>query len=385
MQVLSTMIAAKASLVGSENDTDFSLLIRTISQKVDFEIIVGASTAILETQSVPEEIATATILDILGQAIEASPKTTVIRQSESVSRLFQIVLGVRASLIASENNEQLSTQAPMLLDHLRATSIKFIYRINDTTFRPIFESWIDWTNSSEETEGKSSSTKQASRQIALFEVLTHFFDTLKAIVTSYASYLLTPLSIILKSATSSDPTTRPTGTLLTTSLSLLRTISIHDQDSFFSAPSHFDPIASPLISTLTLASTKLTRPLTTSHVIPAITGLASATIDSPTTHSTLVHFLVALKSHSSAHVRLASIRTLLALTEEEDLGDEFIANTIGIGAGEGEGARGGGSSVGEIMVYVNEMLEDDDEDVEREVRRWVQLVRGKVGEDVFEI
>jgi len=39
---------------------------------------------------------------------------------------------------------------------------------------------------------------------------------------------------------------------------------------------------------------------------------------------------------------------------------------------------------GETMVYVNEMLEDDDEDVEREVRRFVRKVREMTGEDLFE-
>lgn len=382
MQVLDTMISAKIALVGSQDDPDFSLLIRSISQKVEFEIITGASTTILENQSELQEIATATILDILGQSIEASPKTTVIRQAESVSRLFQIVLGVRANSLADKSTDEEETG--VLLDQLKSTSIKFIYRINDTTFRPIFESWVDWANS-DQTNEDATSPHQSNRQIALFELLTHFFSTLKAIVTSYATYLLTPISTILKSATSSALPSRPPHTLLTTTLTLLRTITINDQDSFFSAPSHFDPIASPLVTTLTLSATKLTRPLINSHIIPTISGLALATLDSPTTHSTLVHHIVTLKSHSSPHVRLASIKTLVSLTEDEDLGDEFIANTIGIGAGEGGGARGGGSSVGEIMVYVNEMLEDDDEDVEREVRRWVQLVRAKVGEDVFEI
>lgn len=385
MEILDTMIHAKMMLVGSQDDTDFSLLVRSISQNVEFEIITGALTMMFERRANYTEVETATLLDILGQVIEASPKTTVIRQSESVSQLFQIVLGVRANSIAIKSSDTADEETEILLDQLKATSIKFIYRINDTTFRPIFESWIDWANSPDQTDANNNLTHQSSRQIALFEVLTHFFDTLKAIVTSYATYLLTPISIILQSATSTDQSSRASRPLLINALTLLRTISIHDQDSFFSAPSHFSPIASPLVSTLTLSTTKQTRPLTTSHIIPTITGLALATLDSPTTHSELVHHLVSLKSHSSPHVRLASIKTLIALTEDEDLGDEFIANTIGIGAGEGEGARGGGSSVGEIMVYVNEMLEDDDEDVERGVRRWVQLVRAKVGEDVFEI
>ena len=37
------------------------------------------------------------------------------------------------------------------------------------------------------------------------------------------------------------------------------------------------------------------------------------------------------------------------------------------------------------MICVNEMLEDEDADVEKLVRRWVNAVRDKVGEDVFEV
>ena len=37
------------------------------------------------------------------------------------------------------------------------------------------------------------------------------------------------------------------------------------------------------------------------------------------------------------------------------------------------------------QVYVNEMLEDDDEEVEMSARNWVRMVRERVGEDVFEV
>ncbi len=76
---------------------------------------------------------------------------------------------------------------------------------------------------------------------------------------------------------------------------------------------------------------------------------------------------------------------------------------MGEGEGEGEGERGAESgaaataaiaeewctsvlSIGEGMVYVNEMLEDEDEEVERGVRRLVRRVRAVVGaeEGIFE-
>lgn len=384
---------ANHSRIGNRDTSDFEQLIRTIARKVDLEVLVASSKRVLvELENIAEttnidtpaerqlrrssedgSATTAELLTLLSTALEGASKSAVIKQADSISDLFLSILDHEARNRSTDGTSSEDSRAEnQTMKGLKEASIKFIYKVNDTTFRPIFESWTDWAESN-------------PRRVILFDLLTHFFDTLKAIVTSYASYLLKPISSILKDSTSGDKTSKQSLSLLLNTLSLLRTITSHDQDSFFTAPSHFDSIAHPLISTLTLAGSKSTRPIIASHIIPTILSLATSTMDSPSTHTTLTHHIVQLKSASSAHVRGASIQTLIALTEDEELGDEFTSNVIGIGAGEGEGARGGGGSVGEIMVYVNEMLEDDDESVEHDVRRWVQLVRAKVGEDVFEV
>jgi U3 small nucleolar RNA-associated protein 10 len=66
---------------------------------------------------------------------------------------------------------------------------------------------------------------------------------------------------------------------------------------------------------------------------------------------------------------MASIKCQAALTESEELGTDWAENCIR--AGEG-------------LVYANEMLEDDDEDVVKEVRRWVLSVNEMLGEDILE-
>ena len=85
---------------------------------------------------------------------------------------------------------------------------------------------------------------------------------------------------------------------------------------------------------------------------------------------------------------LASIRTYIAITSSEEVGEEWVGNVVSGAAGNIEDGHAGGGKVvggsGETMIYVNEMLEDDDEVVETEVRRWVRMVREMVGEEVFE-
>ncbi|KAK5076357.1 snoRNA-binding rRNA-processing protein utp10 [Lithohypha guttulata] len=380
--ILGSVIQAKNTIT-TKDETDYPQLIRTMARKVELETTVNAILPRLEKIADPS--ATTQYLGMLSQAIDASSKSVVMKSAETISQIFQLVLHAESKTVPSKPvSVGKGNIQSIVLQQLKETCIKFIYKMNDTAFRPIFESWIDWSTVSDASQGGSDTT---SRQIVLFDLLAHFFDTLKAIVTSYASYLLKSISTILQSV--NLPTSKAASTtslpLITNTLVLLKAITAHDQDSFFSAPSHFDPIAPVLIACLNLAASKSTRACVFSHVIPTITSLAAATMDSPSTHSALAHHIVRLKSASSAHVRLASIRALIAMTEDEDLGDEFVANVVGIGAGEGEGARGGGSSVGEIMVYVNEMLEDDDETVEHDVRRWVQMVRSKVGEDAFEV
>jgi U3 small nucleolar RNA-associated protein 10 len=193
-----------------------------------------------------------------------------------------------------------------------------------------------------------------------------------------------------KPSTTTAPRTTPTHitesklNLYKSTLTLLKTSMTHDSDTFFAHPTHFTPLSTLLISQLTLAASSSPKPLRTtifSHVLPTIVALATATIDTPAHHHALNHGLCQLRHNSSPGVRLAAIRTHLALTHDEDVGEEWVNNVV---VGTSSVTEGGGGS-GETMVYVNESLEDDDEEVEREVRRWVRLVREMVGEDVFEV
>lgn len=376
LELFKAMVTASKLFEEDRDMSDYHSLAETLAHKVDLEILVDVALTISRGNTSEKHVREA--LRVASEAITRSAKSEVIKHADKVSHLFIAVLDVDSKLrqdltTADELDNALSHQS-------NAATISFIYKINDTTLRPIFESWVDWAT----TPDSSGST--TDRQVALYSLLAHFFDTLKGIVTSYGAHLVQPLSKVLQATATGHKTQTPSERkLIEKTLALLRAIATHDQDVFFGAPSHFEPIAPHLVSLLNLASTKTSRRLVYDAVVPTIVSLATATMDNPQTHTMLSHYIVQLKSADSAQTRLASIRTLLALTEDEELGDEFVSNTVGIGAGEGEGARGGGSSVGEIMVYVNEMLEDDDEEVEHAVRSWVQLVRSKVGEDIFEV
>jgi U3 small nucleolar RNA-associated protein 10 len=355
-------------------------------------------------------------------AVEHNAKPTVVRNADTVSEFILKVLDLRRIQFTTRGEDSYSdTDVEQVEQKASELAIKFIYKLNDTTFRPIFETWIEWGVKCHDLDSKKSLARsKLLRQTSLFALLNDFFSMLKSIVTSYAAYILPTITATLQSfaagivnkfklvALLEQDTLEHYAKLLT----LFRSITQHDTDSFFTSPRHFSPLSTYLLAQLKLAAVKPFRNLINTHVIPSIVSLAIAVQETPAHHILINHYLVQLRHEDSAAVRLAGIRTQLALTGDEDVGDEWVNNIVtgsasidvledlnfndenavvdgniapgetGTGATQAKKTVAGGS--GETMIYVNESLEDDDEEVEREVRRWVRLVRDKVGEDVFE-
>jgi U3 small nucleolar RNA-associated protein 10 len=329
--------------------------------------------------------AVAEYVDLLSRAIERNSRSTVMRSADELSAFILQALDLRRIASSIPQDKPISgDDIEAIESKLQALSITFIYKLNDTAFRPLFENWVDWAiKGSDVVDDEYSNEAKAARETSLFRFVNHFFATLKSIVTSYASYVLQPANEILRSTAESIDIVISDDrvALYKSTLQLLTTALSHDADGFFASPSHFSPLATLLISQLTLSAAKA-RPLretTASLAIPALVALATATMDTPAHHHAINHGLCQLRHHSSAAVRLAAIRAQLALTESEEVGEEWVNNVV-----VGTSTEGVGGS-GETMVYVNESLEDDDEQVENEVRRWVRLVREMVGEDVFEM
>ena len=126
---------------------------------------------------------------------------------------------------------------------------------------------------------------------------------------------------------------------------------------FFQSPNHFNPISAALLSQLPSAGQISLLP----ELIPAITELAVAT-DSTAHHKEINTAILQNLRSESAAVRLAAIQCQRALTER--LGEEWLAQ------------------LPEMLPFISEALEDDDETVEREVQRWVVNIEGILGESL---
>ncbi|KAJ9645553.1 snoRNA-binding rRNA-processing protein utp10 [Knufia peltigerae] len=353
-----------------------------LAKKIDLNIVTDSLNQVWEDVVVADlTLETVTeYFDLLSRAIDRNSKPSVVRNAESISTFILQVMDLRRLISSSLNETGLSIDNIKIIEsRLQDLSIPFIYKLNDSAFRPLFETWVDWAIKPVDLPGEGGAN--TSRQTSLFGFVNHFFATLKSIVTSYASYILEAANNVLRSATVSAAPSDDDLSLYRSTLTLLTTVMDHDADGFFASPGHFSPLAELLVSQLGLSSAKPKpfRAAVGELAIPAMVKLATATMDTPSHHHAINHGLCQLRHNPGAAVRLAAIRTHLALTQDEDVGEEWVNNVVVGASTEGVGGSG------ETMVYVNESLEDDDEEVEREVRNWVRMVREMVGEDVFEI
>lgn len=99
----------------------------------------------------------------------------------------------------------------------------------------------------------------------------------------------------------------------------------------------------------------------TSEVIPVLTGLAAA-VDSANHHKGLNGAILQYMRSDNALIRLAAVQCEYSLTER--LGEEWLA------------------LLPEMLPFISELQEDDDEAVEQETQRWIRKIEDILGESL---
>lgn len=134
--------------------------------------------------------------EVLRLAIAQQPKSVVKQQSEALGDIFRKAFSLRQAQLCprtndSYNDEEIEEAEAAIND----TAIAMIYKLNDASFRPLFQRIMEWAiSSTEDKQGK------IYRQISWYTFLHHFFGTLKSIVTSYAGYIIEDAVELLQAA-----------------------------------------------------------------------------------------------------------------------------------------------------------------------------------------
>lgn len=175
-------------------------------------------------------------------------------------------------------------------------------------------------------------------------------------MTGYSAYILEQAASILQNV---KPEGESEQLLLKALLQTLIASFNNDQDDFWQNPAHFDAIMQPLLDQVTFANEPEIRD--SLDIVSAVTGLAGAAA-SPEHHKTLNSAILKLMRHDNELTRLAAVKCEQSLTER--LGEDWLA------------------LLPEMLPFISELQEDDDEDVERETTAWIRQMEGTLGESL---
>ncbi|KAJ5593889.1 uncharacterized protein N7459_000097 [Penicillium hispanicum] len=334
------------------------------SRKMDLTATLGAIDRNWQHAVEAGPTATNEVLQVLSLGVEKNAKSAIVKNVTVLSKILFKAFDLRREQTAKGDDAAFhAVDLDEAETALNDVTIKMIYKLNDSTFRPLFIKFVEWATAG---APKKDEQGQLSRLTTFYKFLDVFFGTLQSIVTGYSSYILENMVQILSTAGPG----KATKALWLALLHTLRNSFENDQDEFWQSPSHLAKVCGPLIAQLSHATTSKTADLVIEEVVPTITELAVAA-DSTDNHKELNTALMKHLRPSSApnakaaggdnpFTRLAALKTEQALTEQ--LGEEWLA------------------LLPEMLPYISELMEDEDENVEREVRKWVKQIEGVLGE-----
>lgn len=282
-------------------------------------------------------------------AITRHPRSVITKHSSILAQILLRGFEIRKNLLSRPGKPISSDKITALEQGFNAVALKIIYKFNDSTFRPMFSDLLDWANAAAIDE-----YDRVWRLQGFYAFAECFFGELKSIVTNYAALILDNAASIMKETDRKDEQhhllwTRVLGTLIK--------CFEHDQDDFWRSPSHFQALGPVLCDQFSQkAPSTIVRDL-----VPVIVELAAAA-DSSEHHKELNGALLKHLRSETAGVRLAAVKCEQALTDR--LGEEWL------------------SLLPEMLPYISELQEDDDELVEKETHRWIMRIEDVLGESL---
>jgi U3 small nucleolar RNA-associated protein 10 len=288
---------------------------------------------------------------MLSIAIDRHSKSVVTKYSSILAKIFQNAFDLRRQWTITSDGCFDADAVSGIEAQVNEVAMKMIYKFNDATFRPIFSNLVEWAASGLPKKDKAG---RNLRLQSIYAFMAVFFDNLKSIVTNYATYLLDNAVEILKAVNPKDEMSRE---LWARVLRTLVKCFEHDQDDFWQSPSHFSAIAPVLCAQFAQASL---LPLV-EELSPAIVELAAAA-DSSDHHKELNSAILKHMRSEAVGVRFAAVKCEQELTDR--LGEEWL------------------SMLPEMLPFISELQEDDDEVVEKETHGWIVKIEGALGESL---
>lgn len=219
--------------------------------------------------------------------------------------------------------------------------INYVMKLNDKSFRPLFASLARWAIDGEGS-GLDANT-ESTRLMAFFRFFHKMQEQLKSIITSYFSYLIDPIARLLtRFATGELEDVNLRRVLLNSLTSSFK----YDQDDYWSQQGRFDTISGPLLSQLVNVEDSIGKYLV--KCISAFVSDVSLDEHNEKLVNGLIRYIANDNEETSTKSKLWTVRVLKTVFYK--MGEQWL------------------SYLPTLVPHIAELLEDDDEEVEMEVR-----------------
>ncbi|KAG7831995.1 hypothetical protein KL920_000330 [Ogataea angusta] len=282
-------------------------------------------------------------LSALEMVIEKIDKKTAVSNSGAFVKFLLLALEYRADTDLEINTVN------RIEASVHKCGLQFVLKLNDKTFRPLFASIVRWAFDGEEV---TTSITETDRLLAFFKLFNKLQENLKSIITSYYSYLVDSVESLLYKLQKSDQTSLKRLILLSLASSFK-----YDQDEYWHSDTRFTPISAALCSQFSTIEDSIGK-----YLVRAVTSLVQATSSSDEHNKAINSLLLShMKATCKPKEKLWAVRTLKNIYKK--VGESWLG------------------LLPQLVPIVAELLEDDDEEVEMEVRTGlVKVLEQTMGE-----
>ncbi|KAI3404561.2 UTP10 [Candida oxycetoniae] len=289
-------------------------------------------------------------LNTMQSAIDKLEKSEAISQASQFTKWLINAFEFREYCQDNNNNNKFDQNTIHRIESsFHSCAIAYVMKLNDKSFRPLFASMVRWASTG---EGGTMEINYTSRLLSFYRFFNKLQESLKSIVTSYYSYLI--------DTTSSSLEQFAKGQLKDTTLRRIILISLSlsfnfDQDEYWAQQGKFESICQPLLDQLQNIEDPIGK-----FLVKAISSLVSDVSSNEYNEIVLKGLIkfISYDNENSKDTKLWTIRVLKNIYQK--LGERWLPY------------------LPTLVPHVSELLEDDDEAVELEVREGLVRVIEKV-------
>lgn len=324
------------------SDTIRMNIMETVIEYIDSKIVLSSLCGLWDYIATLEATSVGLYLTSLEQVIEKMTKKVAVSESGSFFKFITRALEYRA-ISKFDINAIGRVEAG-----IHNCGISYVMKLNDKTFRPLFAAVVRWAF---DGEGVVNDISYNDRIESFFKFFNRMQENLRGIITSYFSYIVDSTESILKKYIDGEMT----------DVSIRRTILIslsssfkYDQTEFWQVDSRFKPISEALTGQFINIDDSIGK-----HLVKALTYLAQTTSSSDEHNKQLNELLMKhMRAECNPKEKFWAVRSMKNIYKK--VGESWL------------------SLLPQMVPLIAELLEDDDEQVEMEVRTGLAKVLEEV-------